>query len=433
VEGDFAVNSAAFAWLAAGGSLFACLAATGCKSLREFSRRELKEICDRRDAHARFDRILRTRERLLLSVEALMFLSAGVMLLSAWEWLGEPWPDEDPWYYVIGHALLVTFWLLTATSWLPNALARLWSGPILYYGWPFWQAIDYALAPLVYLARFIDALAHRLAGHVPVPPGEEDFEEEIRTVVTAGHREGLIKEDAREMIEGVIDLEDADVTQIMTPRTDMICMPLDRDWKSAAEFITESAHTRIPVYNKTRDNVVGILHAKDLLALLGAPENAANKTLKDILREPMFIPETKAVNELLRDFRNSRNQMAIVLDEYGGVSGLVTIEDVLEEIVGEIVDEYDEELVEDIQLLDPQTAEAAARAHVDEINERLGIELPESNDFDTIGGFVFSELGHVPKVGEEVVWRNVRITVLEATNRRIQRVRIEILDPTSVQ
>jgi putative hemolysin len=146
------------------------------------------------------------------------------------------------------------------------------------------------------------------------------------------------------------------------------------------------------------------------------------------LRKPWYIPETKPIDLLLQEFQKTRYHMAIVLDEYGGVSGLVTMEDVLEEIVGEIVDESDKDLVDGIRQIDQQTAEALGKVHVDEVNERLALKLPDDGDFDTIGGFVFSELGHVPVAGEALVWRNVRLTVLEATSRRIQRVRIEILD-----
>jgi len=149
------------------------------------------------------------------------------------------------------------------------------------------------------------------------------------------------------------------------------------------------------------------------------------------LRKPYYVPQTKRIDELLHEFQETHNHLAMVLDEYGGVSGLVTIEDVLEEIVGEIVDEYDDEIVEEIHQIDESSVEALGRAHRDEINERLGTELPEDRDFDTIGGFVFSEVGHIPVVDEEVVWGGkVHVTVLEVSRRRIERVKIEILADT---
>ena len=147
-----------------------------------------------------------------------------------------------------------------------------------------------------------------------------------------------------------------------------------------------------------------------------------------MLRKPFFVPETKPVDELLQEFQRSRNHIAVVLDEFGGVSGLVTIEDALEEIVGEIADEHDEADSDGIKPIGEHAAEALARVRIHELNERLGLSLPEDEHFDTIGGFVFHELGRIPNVGEELIWQDVRIKVLEATRRRIDRVSIQILN-----
>ena len=238
-----------------------------------------------------------------------------------------------------------------------------------------------------------------------------------------------MEEEAREMIEGVIELGDADVSQIMMPRTDMVCLSAALPWPEMLDAVLKAGYTRIPVYGRNRDDILGILHVKDLLAELAKPQAARAESWTKLLREPMFVPETKAIDTLLHELQRSRNHMAMVLDEYGGVSGLVTLEDVLEEIVGEIADEHDPAAAEGIRELAPGTVEAPARTHLDELNERLGLALPEDAEFDTIGGFVFSELGHVPAVGEQLTWRNVRVTVLEATRRRIERVRIETLPP----
>jgi CBS domain containing-hemolysin-like protein len=182
------------------------------------------------------------------------------------------------------------------------------------------------------------------------------------------------------------------------------------------------------VYDRTRDDIVGLLYSKDLLPELATGDPSSRTPLREIVRKPLFVPETKAVDDLLAMFQQLRMHIAVVLDEYGGVSGLVTIEDVLEEIVGEIDDEYDPETVADIHVVDDDTCEALGRAHIDEINAAMKLELPEDGDYDTIGGLVFSELGRVPQAGESIVWQEkVRISVLEATRRRIDRVRIERL------
>ena len=260
--------------------------------------------------------------------------------------------------------------LLCVEIWIPRAAARLWAEPILYHTWPFWRTLAVLLAPLVFGARFVDTFLHRLVGRIEEQPDEDSFEEEIRTLVTEGHREGLLEEDAREMIEGVIELSGVDVAAIMTPRTDMSSMSHALTWQEALQFVIASSHARIPVYQKNRDDIVGILYIKDLLPVLAKPDEP-RPPWTSLLREPYFVPETKPVDVLLQEFQETRNHMAIVLDEYGGVAGVVTMEDVLEEIVGEIVDEYDKDLVDGIREIDERTAEALGRVHIDEINERL--------------------------------------------------------------
>lgn len=417
-------------YLALVGLAVTCLAAIGARSMADFTPHVLKEICQRRKSLHRLSQILRRHDQVALAAETLQvvataaFLGASAFLL--WTKSHQAGQSGGPQLAaaVAGGVLA----LLAAEIWIPWAVARLWAEPFLYYTWDAWRAVSFLLAPLVFLARFFDTLLHRLAGRPPEVPDEESFEEDIRTIVSEGHREGLLEEDAREMIEGVIELGDIDVSQIMTPRTDMVCLPMNLSWQEALEFIVKAGLTRIPVSDKNRDDIVGILVTKDLLPELAKGPDRPVRPWTSLLREPYFVPETKPIDVLLQEFQRTHNHIAVVLDEYGGVSGLVTMEDVLEEIVGEIVDEYDEDLVEDVRKLDDGLCEALGKVHIDEINEQLDLQLPEDGDFDTIGGFVFSALGHVPVVGEELVHKNVRITVLEATPRRIERVRIEVLD-----
>ncbi|MEM9658506.1 MAG: hemolysin family protein, partial [Planctomycetota bacterium] len=269
----------------------------------------------------------------------------------------------------------------------------------------------------------------RLVGRTPEQVDEQDIEEEIRTIVSEGHRGGVLEEDAREMIEGVIELGEADVAHIMTPRTDMHMVHVDLPWDELVADVIDAGHTRIPVFDATRDDIVGILYSKDLIPELATGDQASRTPVRQLVRKAVFVPQTKPVDDLLQMFQQMRTHIAIVLDEYGGVSGLVTIEDVLEEIVGEIIDEYDPEAVEEIDVVDEDVCEAMGRAHVDEINHRMRLHLPEDGDYETIAGFVFSELGRVPQSGETLVWQDaVHIKVLEASKRRIDRVRIERLE-----
>jgi CBS domain containing-hemolysin-like protein len=416
--------------LSAAGLLLTGLAATGARALAEFSPHEVQEICRRRKSPDRVGQILRHRDQVRLAAETLRVGAAAVLLVAAafGIWAASAAEEGPRWLLLCGSAAAGALLLLAVEIWLPWAVVRLWGDPFLYYTWPAWRAAAALLYPLVWTALFVDAALHRLANRSHRVPDEESFEDDIRTIVTEGHREGLLEEDAREMIEGVIELGDADVSQIMTPRTDMVSMAKSFSWQEAMEFVAKAGHSRIPVYNKNRDDIVGILYTKDLLPILVHGPGAPAEPWTALLREPYFVPETKPIDVLLQEFQRTRNHIAVVLDEYGGVSGVVSIEDVLEEIVGEIDDEYDEGLVEKIRKLGDGVCEAWGRVRLDEINEELGLQLPEEADFDTIGGFVFHELGHLPVPGEELTWNNVRLTVLEATRRRVERVKIEVLD-----
>jgi CBS domain containing-hemolysin-like protein len=426
------MSSTAVFWTAAAALAVLCLAATAARSLVQFSPHALKDLYRRRGAPDRLGQILRFRDRVGLAAETLQVMAAAALTATAiyWAWLQSYAEGQVDWLLAAGIMAAGVMLLLAAAVWFPRAIARLWAEAWLYYTWPLWRAVGLALGPLVLAARFIDVVLHRLAARPPEAPDEESFEDDIRTIVSEGHREGLLEEEAREMIEGVMELGAADVARIMTPRTDMLSLPASLSWEEVIDQVIKAGHTRIPAYGRSRDDIVGILYTKDLLPELAKPPGERVQPWTRLLREPLFVPETKPIDALLREFQRNRQHMAVVLDEYGGVSGLVSLEDVLEEIVGEIVDEYDAALVEGIRELGGGACEALGRVHLDEINERLGLELPDDAEYDTIGGFVFSELGHVPVAGEELRWRNVRVTVLEATRRRIERVRVEVVDPS---
>lgn len=416
-------------WLAVAGLVTTCIAAIGARSAAEFSRRGLEEICGRRQSRDRLGEILLRHDQVSLAAETLQVIATAVVIscVALWLWMerqGDGWAGWPLLALVMATAAML---LLAVEIWVPWAVARLWAEPILFFGWPFWKGLCTALAPFGLGARFVDTVLHRIVGRTPEAPDEESFEDEIRSIVTEGHREGLLEEDAREMIEGVIELSDMQVSDVMTPRTDMVTIPTSLGWEEVLRTITQVPHTRIPIHRSSRDDIVGILYTKDLLPVLvqGGQEPSPDWTA--LLREPYFVPETKPIDALLQEFQRTHNHMAIVLDEYGGVSGLVTMEDVLEEIVGEIVDEYDEDTGEEIKLVDERTAELVGKVHVDEINERFELDLPEDPDFATIAGFLLTKLGHVPKVGEELEWGNVKLTVLEATPRRIERIRLQML------
>lgn len=425
------MNISTLFWTAIGSLVATVLTAISARALREFSRTDLQEICQKRDRLDRFGEILRQHESTALGIDLIGAFTVALFAITAFAWSEERYQQQTAILLAsvgVGLALAI---LRVATSW---AFTRVYAEPFLYHTWPILRLVAAIAEPLRASARLIDAILHRLAGREPSEPDEETIGEEIRTIVTEGHREGLLEEDAREMIEGVIELGDADVSQIMTPRTDMHMLEVDLPWDDLVADVIRMGHTRIPLYEKTRDEIVGVLYVKDLIGELAVADASQRKTVRDLARKPIFVPETKAVDDLLQMFQQERTHIALVLDEYGGVAGLVTIEDVLEEIVGEIVDEYDEELEEEIRSIGAGACEAIGRAHVDEINEHLGLDLPEDADYDTIGGFVFTELGRVPEQGEHVEYNaTARVTVLEVTKRRIVRVRVERIEAATAE
>ena len=252
-------------------------------------------------------------------------------------------------------------------------------------------------------------------------------EEEIQELMNAGEVEGIINEEENEMIRAIFTLRDTIVREIMVPRTDMAYVSADATVREVLATIVECGHSRIPVWDGTLDNIVGLIYAKDFLKYWGMDDSGV--VLRKVMRAPYFVPETKKLEELLHDFKKKRIHIAIVIDEYGGTSGLVTIEDLLEQIVGDIQDEYDLEeewLVEE----DGGAVMVDARLPIEELEEYFGIEI-ERDKFDTVGGLIFHLTGRIPRTGEEVESGTIRLVVLAADERKISKVRITKLTDIS--
>lgn len=246
-------------------------------------------------------------------------------------------------------------------------------------------------------------------------------EEEIQEVITAGEEEGLINPEENAMIQSIFHFRDTVVREIMVPRNDMGCIDSNDSIQEVLSKIIAFGHSRLPVYEGTLDNIVGLVYAKDLLKYWGMDISAFD--LKKILRVPYYIPETKNLEELLQEFKRKRVHMAIVIDEYGGTSGLVTIEDLLEQIVGDIQDEYD--LEEDWLIPQPDgTIVVDARLPIEDLEIHLGITI-EREMFDTVGGYIFHLTGKIPRSGEVAENHDIRLVILDADERKIRRVRIE--------
>jgi CBS domain containing-hemolysin-like protein len=208
----------------------------------------------------------------------------------------------------------------------------------------------------------------------------------------------------------------------MTPRTDITAVEVNSDLQTVLDTISGAGHTRVPVYEENIDKIIGMIYAKDLLTEIG--KDPADFKLRDKMREAYFVPETKPLRALLHEFQNQKLHIAVVLDEYGGTAGIVTLEDIIEELVGEITDEYEETPAEPIKKIDQNTIEADARTYVDDLNDQFDLNLPEDEDYDTIGGFVFSHLGYIPKTGESFDYQDLKFTIVSAEARRIKRIKI---------
>jgi putative hemolysin len=279
--------------------------------------------------------------------------------------------------------------------------------------------LDKLLAPPVWLVNAITRLILKPLGIQPQRLAPVVSEEELRVLVEAGEEQGVIEEQEKEMIQSIFEFTDTIAREVMTPRVDMKCLPVTATPQEAIELIRKSGHSRIPVYEGSVDNILGVLHAKDLLRLC---EGASLKfSLREVMRPAYFVPESKRVVELLQELRRRRMHLAIVQDEYGGTAGLVTLEDLVEEIVGEIQDEYDVEPEEPVQLLPDGSLLIDARMHLDDVSELLRTPL-ESEEFDTLGGFVFGLLGHQPSEGEVVTANGWQLRVHAVEGHRIRTV-----------
>lgn len=252
-------------------------------------------------------------------------------------------------------------------------------------------------------------------------PEPQDRQELLTVLRDAGER-GLVDSDALTMLEGVLEVSDLKVRDIMVPRAQMVFVRRDQRAASIMPVVVESGHSRFPVMDEDRDDIVGILLAKDLLRLTG--EKRERFDIREFMRPALFVPESKRLNVLLREFRRNRNHMAIVVDEYGGVSGLVTIEDVIEQIVGEIDDEFDVEDDQNIRRDAERQFTVRGVTRIAEFNEYFGARLSEEEGFDTVAGLLMKQLGHLPRRGESASIEGFEFRVLRADRRRIETLRV---------
>jgi CBS domain containing-hemolysin-like protein len=247
-------------------------------------------------------------------------------------------------------------------------------------------------------------------------------ENELRLMLRSAEESGVIEAQEEEMIKGIIDLEETVVREVMTPRVDVVAVAEDATMMDLLRLTTEHGYSRLPAFRDTIDDVRGIVYARDLLPYLGRPEALQDTHVADLMTPPQYVPETLSILNLLRDMRIRKNHMAIVVDEFGGTAGVVTLEDIIEEITGEIYDETDEEEEEDIVRLEDGRYRIQGSAHLEAVGHELHLSFEDDGDYDTLAGYLIDELGHIPQAGEDMEHGGVRFIVEQADERRVMTV-----------
>ena len=406
-------------------SLVTLFAGTAVVAVRTASRSRLMDILRRIDRSHRLD--LYDSQDQAYAVTTLVYRQLGIVLFVIL--VACKWTLEGPWYgRPLQVGLMAAAWLLFFGVIIPNAWARYAGENFLARTLPVLEIVRKISWPVLSIMRVVEEIVRRLVGVSKEQPGDSaDVEREILDALSHGEVSGGVDEAEREIIRSAMTLDETLVGEIMTPRTDVVGIDVTLPYDEVRSRIIAAGHSRTPVYDGSIDHVVGMLYTKDLLAV----DKPADFIIRKIMRPVIFVPETKDVASCLREFQANRVHIAIVLDEYGGVAGLVTIEDILEELVGEIADEHDEPPPEPIRKIDERTVEVEARVRVEEINDAMEIKLPEDESYDTIAGFVLARLGRIPRPGESLVEQNVRIEVLDARDRAIHRLRVSTQEPAA--
>jgi len=410
----------------AGGTLFFSVSAI---ALRTFSRVKLleafKAVGRKETSEGLTDRLAEGAEKLILTCSLyrlILNMCTLLLLIGIFAALHEGHVQIADYVltFIIAVAVFSVFSLAIPHAWAKYAAEKILSrtyGLLVFFEW--------LASPVLYILLAYDGFVRRLAGVAETTPEEqqEEKQEEFLDGLEQHRMEGVVDEEEQEMIENVLELSEMTAAEIMTPRTDIAALEVNSDLQTVLETINNAGHTRVPVYEENIDNIIGLIYAKDLLAEIGKP--AADFKLHGKIRQAYFVPETKPLRALLHEFQNQKLHIAVVLDEYGGTAGIVTLEDILEELVGEISDEYEKTYPEPIKKVDQNTVEIDARTYIDDLNDKFELNLPDDEDYDTVGGFVFSHLGYIPKTGESFDYQNLRFIITLAEPRRIKRIRIQ--------
>ncbi|MFC1675730.1 hemolysin family protein [Planctomycetota bacterium] len=394
-------------------------------SLRLFSRAKLQEAFKSINKEKLAEVLVENTEKFILSCSVYrLILNIVILLLISKLFIsgtvGALVLIDYVTIFIIGAVVFVVFGLGVPYTW-----ARYKSEIILSRTYRSLVVLSAVTGPILALLKLYDKVVRRLAGIVDSTPQEqqEEKQEEFLTDLEQQKNEGVFDEEEQEMIENVLELSDTTADEIMTPRTDIVAVEVDSSLEKILETINAAGHTRLPVYEENIDNILGFIYAKDLLDQIG--KRGEDFNLREKLRKPYFVPESKPLRTLLHEFQNQKLHIAVLLDEYGGTTGIVTLEDILEELVGEIADEYEQTPAAPIKKIDSTTLEVDARTYVDDLNDQFELHIPEDEDYDTIGGFVFSHLGYIPKSGISFDYEDLKFVIISAEARKIKRIKIQ--------
>ena len=423
--------------LAVFGLILLAIGGFGSHLLLHFRGRTLEAYCRLKGNRERFGKILDEQDDAQTACNYLFIFGSSIALISAGTWLSMhmQWGLSESQHHVSIYQLVSISTMAAAVlacfyTWIPKIIVRNSASVLLYHTWWYWHAINVLSRPFRALEHLFLAVGHRLSDRrVEDRVEEESLEDEVRKMIMAGERDGLVTRSMRDMITGVMNLDEGQVSQIMTPRSQIDAIDIGWGWQQVTESVIASGRTRMPVYEDSLDNIIGILYVKDMMTLLQDSERPSDATsMRRILRENWMIPATRKIDELLKDFLLRRSHMAIVVDEFQQTLGVVTIEDALEEIVGEIADELDVDEMMPMYIEDPDGGFSIAGVmEVAAANRQLVLNLPESDEYETVAGLVVSSLGTIPKVGAKARIGNYQFSVSQATQRQVLRVRVSMV------
>jgi putative hemolysin len=357
---------------------------------------------------------------LVITIAALSGTAAVSLLIASWA-AGGTDPRVLALVGIAAFALLLTATLVL----IPRFLVPRLSGRLAAVAIAPSAASYRALSPVLSMARSSDFFRDRFLGG-----SRRASTDELKAMATAGEEHGTLEESERDLIHSIVEFGTMTVREVMVSRLDIVALPVTASLQEAVDVIRESGHSRLPLYLDHLDNIAGVVYAKDLLPYLGDSVQSELNWPK-LARAPMFVPSSKKLDELLRDFQSKKTHIAIVVDEYGGTAGLVTLEDLLEEIVGDIRDEHDEGEAPMIEAIGDNTFRVDARVNLDDLNEDLGTAIDTDRfEFETLGGLIFHLTGAIPEEGEEVAFENLLLKVENIDNHRIGYVLVHISDAT---